>query len=67
MVTNELKDRGKISELADRTIEITQFEQQREKRKEKERRRNEKSAKAESKLVLLPSGVQLEADQHARL
>ena len=38
-----------------------------EKRKEKERRGNEKSAKAESKLVLLPSGVQLEADQHAQL
>lgn len=29
MVTNELKDRGRISELGDRTIEITQFEQQR--------------------------------------
>ena len=41
MVTNELKDRGKISELADRTIEITQFEQQRGNRMKKRNRDSE--------------------------
>ena len=33
MVTNELKDRGKVSELGDRTIEITQSQQQRKRTK----------------------------------
>lgn len=41
MVTNELKDRGKVSELGDRTIEITQFEQQRGNRMKKRNRDSE--------------------------